>query len=52
MAKNFSNEKVKEKAFLFGVIFDNKEDVFSQLKELERLCVQLELKLLEKIIKC
>lgn len=38
MAKNFSNEKVKEKAFLFGVIFDNKEDVFSQLKELERLC--------------
>lgn len=38
MSKNYSNEKRKEKAFLFGVVFDNKIEVSAQLKELERLC--------------
>ncbi|MBE7082621.1 MAG: GTPase HflX [Clostridiales bacterium] len=33
----YSNEKQIEKAVLVGIIFRNKEDVASQLKELERL---------------
>lgn len=33
----YSTEKTKEKAFLVGVIYSNKEDVNANLKELERL---------------
>lgn len=33
----YSTEKQKEKAFLVGVIYSNKEDVKANLKELERL---------------
>lgn len=33
----YSTEKIKEKAFLVGVIYSNKEDVTVSLKELERL---------------
>lgn len=38
MAKTYDTQKAKEKAFIFGVIFDNRENVEAQLDELESLC--------------